>query len=90
MKGNVLDHKYKLTVAKLCLNDEKMKKLILRQDKHKNDIWKIQPILNHLIEEFGELNQAIKNKDFSNMLEEIADISNLCDILFMQILFGDD
>lgn len=39
-------------------------------------------IFKHLQKEVEELQQAYEKKDLTNMKEEIADISNLCDYLF--------
>ena len=43
---------------------------------------KIRDVFNHLVEEVEELKVAFEKNNLDNVLNEIADLSNLCDFFY--------
>lgn len=52
--------------------------------------WDLDNLIHHIQLEADELKEAYNRRDFINMNEEIADISNLCDYIHEIILNHED
>ena len=65
------------------LQEMKEYKIQLRNDKHKGEQLNYHYCYLHVIEEIGEFIIAIKNADFKNIEEEIADMINCLEYLFL-------
>ena len=85
LKGSVLEpeNKRKLMAVRIYLMHLKNAKLAARHEKNKSHSWDKQAILDHLVDEIREFSEA---SGFVDQLLELADISNLVDILAMAIL----
>lgn len=89
LKGNMFDgdNPTLLLIAQTVLDKVKSAKLKERRDKYKDDgTWQTYRILQKLDEEVAELKEALNLGLITLTIEEIADVSNVCDILTMQIL----
>ena len=88
INGNALDKENwdKLTNYKLQLEGLKYGKLKARQLKHpESEVWEFNKLYEHLRSEIAEFNSGWRRKNSPNMLEELADISNLIDMLFLMV-----
>lgn len=61
------------------------RKIELRNYKHKGNELNFKYCLDHLIEEFKELEEAVKERDEENIAEELADLGNMCEITFLAL-----
>ena len=86
MLGNI--DKEKLAYARQDLEALKNSKFAFCADKHENDTFTISDLFNHLQSEFKELTDALLYKSIKVSREELADVSNMIDLLFMEILFN--
>lgn len=87
--GSVLseENKPKLYSASLIVQAIKKYNLKLRHEKHKDRPHSIDHIMEHLDEEVQELKDALSlGGSGTDILSEIADVSNCCDILAMAFL----
>ena len=84
-KGSVLsiENKPQLIKTRAILSDVKDTKLALRHERNKNHSWDKKAAFDHLVSEVYELQDAINHLEIDDILNEIADISNMADILAM-------
>lgn len=59
------------------------RKIELKNYKHKGNELNFKYCLDHLIEEFKELEIAVKEGDEAHIAEELADLANMCEITFL-------
>lgn len=64
------------------LSEEKLKKLRARADKHRLEKLNFEEVRQHLHSEYLEFLKAYGEENEENMIEEVIDISNCCDILY--------
>jgi NTP pyrophosphatase (non-canonical NTP hydrolase) len=73
----------KLKRAKEKLEDLKALKFSLSASKHKNDKYGFPDLLCHYRDELRELEDALlKGATYQRIKEELADISNMIDLMF--------
>ena len=77
-----------LKVTQHILGTVKDAKLRARHEKHAGESWQMENLLRHLTEEVQELSEALYLGEATHILEEIADVSNMCDLLTMAVLDG--
>lgn len=85
--GSVLEPENYIWLERLRFRLQKIKqdKLVARHEKnnelrHHGTAY-ASNVFNHIVEETGELKDALTNDDFDNALEEIADVVNCAEIL---------
>ena len=84
LKGSVLSNKYRLIAARDFLLILKNRKLNIKEPVHINDPeWDFTLTVKHLTDEVREFMEA---QDFHKRMEELADISNMVDIVAMEVL----
>jgi len=93
LAGSVIskENKPRLAKAQRLLAEIKDYKLTKRRNKHENEgIWNFTAVVDHLDSELAELHEAVTlNQGNLNILDELADIANIADILTMMIIDGD-
>ena len=60
--------------------------IVQENEENKNHSWEIWAIFKHLVDEVEELDAALDGENTHECLQEIADVSNMCDILALAIL----
>lgn len=75
----------KLRNAKQALEDLKAFKLAVVADKHLEDPLDKFALLRHFHQEIEELDKAFFHGSPEQILEELADIENMIDIIFMKM-----
>lgn len=93
IKGNAVqpENLEKLNIARQKLSDIKLAKLVARQNKHpESEVWNFYGFEQHLKSEYAEFTEGWANRDTDNMLEELADMSNIIDMLVALILVKDE
>lgn len=88
MLGNI-DPK-KLLMARAFLEDLKNGKLAFRAERyygedHKKD-FTLLALRKHLLNEIIEFEQGYDHQNSKEMIEELADISSMCDVIAMKLL----
>jgi len=83
MLGNIKTDK--LISAKRQLADLKNFKLASVASKHRGDPLDSFSLLRHFRQEIWEFEQALFTQDLEWIREELADISNMVDIIFMKM-----
>ena len=53
-----------------------------KQHKHINEEWDYEDCKAHLLEEISELKEAVDTKSPQEIALELADVANLCEIVF--------
>jgi NTP pyrophosphatase (non-canonical NTP hydrolase) len=88
MLGNI-DPK-KLLEARAYLEDLKNDKLAFRAERYYGDEnrkhFTMLSLRKHLLDEIVEFEGAYDNQDSKEMVEELADISSMCDVIAMKVL----
>ncbi len=89
INGSVMDLGFfeKLQKAKQFLEVQKSYKLEARHQKNIRKDWSQADVMNHIIEELAELDEGFNAGDKDNIIEELADIINCCEILATMILY---
>jgi len=72
--------------AKVILSVLKRKKLIEKTTRHLDDPLKFKDVNDHFHSEYLEYLRAYGDSDHVGMRNELVDISNMVDILFMVLL----
>lgn len=77
-----------LETVRNILHANKLEKLKLRASRHPNDeVWIAELIVFHLYSEFIEFEkERIFSQNYSEMLKELADISNCVDALALMVI----
>lgn len=89
MQGSVVlpENLVILVDARSRLSSLKHQKLTRRHDKHpEGETWEWGPCWIHFLAEVAELMDAVGR---DNILEEMADVSNMIDILAMMVYAGE-
>ena len=88
INGSVLDQQNRpmYDLAQAIITNFKRAKLYARHEKNAAHPWTAQDILNHLESEVIEFKEALKTTDALQPLLELADISNMVDIMAMHLL----
>lgn len=92
MNGNALNSENLMKVfhAQQKLSELKLAKLKARQEKHpQSEEWNFYWFEQHFQMEYKEFIEGWTNKDLDNMLEELADMSNMIDLLAVLIIAKD-
>lgn len=90
MVGAALDDKG-LEKAKKWLDDIKRWKLKIRAEKHRGNTYTFPSLMYHLNEELREFRQAVrKQKDATSVMIELADVSNMVDMIVSTIMANED
>lgn len=84
MLGNI-DPK-KLLMARAYLEDLKNGKLAFKAEKHIDDLLILTDLRKHLLSEFFEFERGYNHKNTKEMIEELADISSMCDVIAIKLL----
>ena len=89
IQGSVMDIEFfeKLQKAKQYLEAIKSYKLEARHQKNIRKDWHRDSVLNHIRQEMAELEEGYKAGNKENIIEELADIVNCCEILATMILY---
>lgn len=89
IQGSVMDMKFfeKLQKAKSYLEVIKHFKLEARHQKNIRKDWPQHSVLNHIEQELQELKEGFDNSDTKNIIEELADLINCCEILATMVLY---
>ena len=89
INGSVMDFKFytKLQDAKAYLEAIKHYKLEARHQKNIRKDWPQESVLNHIEQELDELKEGFSKGDKNNVIEELADLINCCEILATMVLF---
>lgn len=88
-KGSALDHPEKLAEAQKILQEIKKVKLETRHDRHSGKVYSFTSLILHLKEELAEFQCAVADETTEGTLEELADMSNMIDILASTIIGGE-
>lgn len=88
LEGSVLtgNNVVYLQVARRILGAVKDAKLKARHERHAGESWEMVNLMRHLTEEIDELLEAGYLGEPTHILEEIADVSNMCDLLTMAVV----
>lgn len=87
IEGNVLKFQRDLEQAKEYLGVVKKVKLLLRQSRNENKIATFKDLISHLENEVFEFKEAVSfGEPKHEVIMEIADISNIADLLAMAII----
>ena len=89
IQGSVLDITFfeKLQKTKQYLEVQKSLKLEARHQKNIRKDWSQGDVMTHIIEELAELDEGFNAGDRENIIEELADVINCCEILATMILY---
>lgn len=89
IQGSVMDMEFfeKLQKAKSYLEARKYYKLEARHQKNIRKDWPQSGVLNHIEQELEELKEGFAIKDKDNIIEELADLINCCEILATMVLY---
>ncbi len=89
IQGSVMNMEFfeKLQKTKSYLEAIKSYKLELRHQKNIQKDWSQNAVLNHIKQEMVELDEGFDRNDDSNIIEELADVINCCEILATMILY---
>ena len=89
IQGSVmeLDFFEKLQKTKQFLEAMKSYKLEARHQKNVRKDWSQADVENHIIQELAELDEGFNAGDKDNIIEELADIINCCEILATMVLY---
>ncbi len=89
IQGSVLDIAFfeKLQKTKQYLEVQKSYKLEARHQKNIRKDWSQADVMSHIIEELAELDEGFNAGDRENIIEELSDIINCCEILATMVLY---
>lgn len=80
-----------LEKAKKWLDDVKRWKLKIKADRHRGNTYSFSSLMYHLNEELREFRQAVrKQKDATSVMIELADVSNMVDMIVSTIMANED
>ncbi len=88
LEGSVLtgNNVIYLEVAHHLLGIIKQSKLKSRHEKYSSESWELSNLLRYLTQEVDELTEALYLGEPTHILEEVADVSNMCDLLAMAVI----
>ena len=89
INGSVMDLEFfgELQKTKQYLEAIKHYKLEARHQKNIRKDWPQASVLNHIEQELQELKEGFAAADKDNIIEELADLINCCEILATMVLF---
>ncbi len=89
INGSVMDYGFftKLQSAKQYLEAIKHYKLEARHQKNIRNDWPQSAVLSHIEQELWELKDGFAKDDKDNIIEELADLINCCEILATMVLY---